>query len=102
MGLGFKVQGSRLRVETVRLGLIVKLSQAFQAGGGGSMGGAGGGGAEGEQGGGEGEGGPSTAPDPGEASAFRLWSPTGGYPFQVKKGVRRMALRGGLGGGCLF
>ena len=27
LGLGFKVQGSRLRVETVRLGLIVKLSQ---------------------------------------------------------------------------
>ena len=33
LGLGFKVQGSRLRVETVRLGLIVKSSHAPQAGG---------------------------------------------------------------------
>ena len=46
----------------------------------------------------------STAPDAGEPSAFRSWSPTGGHPFQVKKGVRHMALRlgGGLGVGCLF
>ena len=34
--------------------------------------------------------GASTPPGPGELSAFRLWSPTGGYPFQFKKGVRRV------------
>ena len=42
LGLGFKVQGSRLRVETVRLGLIVGLSQVsvggVWGGGGGGVG----------------------------------------------------------------
>ena len=37
--------------------------------------------------GGGGGGGASTAPAPDDLSAVRSWSPTGGYPFQAKKGA---------------
>ena len=84
MGLGFKVQASRLRVETVRLGLMVKLSQAPQAGGGGgSVGGARGVGGGVEGGGGRRGGGPVSW----RSVCFQIVvAHGGGVPFPGKKG----------------
>ena len=76
---GFGVQGSRLRVETVRLGLIVKLSQASQGGGGWW---------QGRGGGGTAWGGPARRGF-NLAPANRPLSDCGrprGYPFQAEKG----------------